>query len=827
MATESSSRPVVPKKTFTKVKDEPLTVAERKHPLAECERCPLGRVGKYVPSKFPTGTNPTGLAFVGEAPAKNEIRQGEPFVGASGQLLNAVLSHYGVDRDNILLTNACSCHYPDSMKKLPSEAIDACKPRLLSELQEAGVDTVVTMGNSASAPLLPPEETKRGITKLRAGPPKRVPLGEVEVDLVTTFHPAYCLRSHGMFPLMLGDISKALHKERPILWYEPNIIVIDDVAEAYETMEKILTLNKGEGVVVDTESGRDKDTSFGRDEGPYGRVLCIGIGPTDPANEDTVYVFTDSVLGNSFHGTALREKLRELLNECGIIAQNGKYDIGVLMNYLEQDTAFPLLFDTMISSYVCYEVGGIHGLKYMGQELLGTPDWDSEIKPYISKDQGYATIPRDMLYRYNAFDVHVTRILKGYFQNLVEENGLTKLNNWLTRRVSKMLTLVESRGMGFDLQRSEQLAAQLEIEIAEYEEKLPFNPRSPKQVTEWLQEHMPMVGNPPTPFRVESTDVDHVKELLSHRRTPDEVKETLRILLEARGVSKVNGTYVVGLQKRITAAGRIHTSYLIHGTTTGRLSSRGPNLQNIPRSGPVKEQFIPRPGHVMVGLDFAQAELRVLTWLAQDEGLRAIFADPDQDLFTELCIRMIPGFLEMSKDEKKRVRTLIKTFAYGVSYGRTAEGIASDPDFGMSVSEAQKQMDLFNQAIPAVKDFQADVVRRIHRGEDLVNPFGRHRRFYLITDANRTSVENEAMAYLPQSTASDIGLEAAYRISEQGIYLVNLVHDALYAEALPDEVDDVIALMDKIMVETGEEICGGGYVKFRTDAKIGARWSDV
>jgi DNA polymerase I-like protein with 3'-5' exonuclease and polymerase domains len=88
-------------------------------------------------------------------------------------------------------------------------------------------------------------------------------------------------------------------------------------------------------------------------------------------------------------------------------------------------------------------------------------------------------------------------------------------------------------------------------------------------------------------------------------------------------------------------------------------------------------------------------------------------------------------------------------------------------------------------------------------------------------------VENEAMAYLPQSTASDIGLEAAARISEEGVYLVNLVHDALYAEALPDEVDEVIALMDRIMVETGEEICGGGYVKFKTDAKIGERWSDV
>lgn len=806
-----------PKKKFNDVATGPLTRDERKHPLAECERCPLGRVGKFVPSRFPEGTNPTGLAFVGEAPAKNEIRQGEPFVGPSGKLLNAVLGHYGVDRDNVLLTNACLCHYPDSMKNLPSEAIDACRPRLLHELLEAQVDTVVTMGNSASTPLLPKEESKRGITKLRAGPPKRIK-DPIDVELVATFHPAYCLRSQGMFPLMLGDISKALHKERPILWYEPVIEVVDNPYTAIQIMKDIINLNRGEGVVVDTESGRDKDTSFGRDDGPYGRVLCVGIGPTDPAFGDTVYVFTDQCFGDYDRGWQVREKLSELLNVCGIIAQNGKYDVGVLMNYLNQEEPFPLLFDTMLASYVCYEVGGIHGLKYMGQELLGTPDWDSVIKPYITKDQGYATIPRDMLYQYNAYDVHVTRILKGYFSNLIEENGLNQLNTWLTNRVSKMLTLVESRGMGFDLARSQELGAQLEIEIARLEEQLPFNPRSPKQVSEWLGANG---------VKVESTDVDHVKVLLDSRRTPDHVKGILSLLLEARGVSKLKGTYVDGVQKRLTTAGRVHTSYLIHGTTTGRLSSRGPNLQNIPRSGPVKEQFIPRPGHLLVGLDFAQAELRVLTYLARDEGMRALFNDPEQDIFTELCYRMLPGFGDMSKDDKKAARTLIKTFAYGVSYGRTAAGIAADPDFHMSVPQAQAQMDLFNDGIPAIKEFQADVVRRIHRGEDLVNPFGRHRRFFLITDANRTSVENEAMAYLPQSTASDIGLEAACRISDQGVYLVNLVHDALYAEAKPDEVDDVIALMDKIMVDTGEEYCGNGYVKFKTDAKIGERWSDV
>ena len=746
-------------------------------------------------------------------------------MGASGQLLNAVLAKYGVDRGSVLLTNAASCHYPNSMKDLPKEAIECCRPRLIHDLEVAGIHTVVAMGNSAVAPFLPKEQTKKGITKLRVGPPKIIALeNSIPIELVPTFHPAYCLRSHGMFPLMLSDFVKAINKKRIGSWYEPTYEVITRPLEANALMDEIIRLNKGSGVVVDTESGRDKDVSFGRDDGLFGRVLCIGIGPTDVSHEHHVYVFADSCFGiddvtDDDLTVANKLKMVKLLCECGVIAQNGKYDAGVLMSYLDHPVPFPLVDDTMLASYACYEVRGIHGLDYMGQELLGSPDWKDEVKEYITKEEGYGAIPRDILNRYNAYDVHATRLLKSYFRNLISSKGLDEFYSWLIGTVSPMLTIVERNGMGWDHERSKEIEAALTKEIDLYEELLPFNPRSPKQVTEWLEENK---------ILTDSTDEAHIKLLLEqpdHKVKPD-VKEILNTILKARGVSKLRGTYVTGPDEKATADGRIHTTYLIHGSTTGRLSSRGPNLQNIPRAGVIKEQFVSDPRRLLIALDYAQAELRVLTWLAKEETLRDLFADTTKDLFVELCLQMIPGFAEMSKDDKTEIRTLIKTFAYGVSYGRTAEGIAADPDFHMTVDAARKQMELFNARIPKIKAFQAEVVERVHRGEDLVNPFGRHRRFYLITPANVREVENEAMAFLPQSTASDIGLEAAARCTKEGVFVVNLVHDALYAEASPDEVDDVVALMNKIMVETGEEITEG-YVPFRTDAKVGKRWSEL
>src|SRR3954469_14692222 len=117
----------------------------RKHPTANCEDCPLRERGRMVPSLYPSpslhsvpmdsnGDSQPTLAFIGEAPGRNEIAKQEVFIGVSGQLLNAVLDAYNVKREEVFLGNATLCHYPDSMKNLPEEAIAACRPRLMEEL---------------------------------------------------------------------------------------------------------------------------------------------------------------------------------------------------------------------------------------------------------------------------------------------------------------------------------------------------------------------------------------------------------------------------------------------------------------------------------------------------------------------------------------------------------------------------------------------------------------------------------------------------------------------------------------------------------------------
>jgi len=185
---------------------------------------------------------------------------------------------------------------------------------------------------------------------------------------------------------------------------------------------------------------------------------------------------------------------------------------------------------------------------------------------------------------------------------------------------------------------------------------------------------------------------------------------------------------------------------------------------------------------------------------------------------------------ELSSAEKPgepSIRTLVKTFAYGIAYGRTAAGIAGDPQFNMDVRVAQRHMNVFEKTIPSIISFLEGAADKACRGEALITPFGRHRRFHLVTPQNKHAVRNEAKSFYAQSIASDIVLEAACRLTyDHKVFIVNLVHDAIYADVPKDEAEEVRDLIARVMVEVGEEVTEG-YVRFAAEGKIGRSWADV
>jgi hypothetical protein len=220
--------------------------------------------------------------------------------------------------------------------------------------------------------------------------------------------------------------------------------------------------------------------------------------------------------------------------------------------------------------------------------------------------------------------------------------------------------------------------------------------------------------------------------------------------------------------------------------------------------------------------DFKQAEGRVIAYLAQDEYLRQVFNNSKIDIFDELSNQLY-GVGNWRK-EVERIRT--KAFFYGLSYGREAYSIAME--FGLSVSEAERRMQEFLSLIPATAAWQKATRDEVLAGKDLITPFGRRRRFWLITEHNKKDILNEALSFLPQSTSSDICLDALIHIRPRlrGIGFVRLtIHDALVAECHESRREEVTGIMTEEMMAAGERFTN--YVPFPVDVSYGKTWGDL
>lgn len=870
--------------------DLPSPTVVRKHPLAECERCPLYDRGKHVPSEPPTGEG-NGLAFIGESPGHKEKLKGRPFIGPSGRLLERVMLQHGIERSASLLTNAALCNYADDDKASLPGAIDACRPRLLADLAQSNVTTAVTLGNSAVSSVY---ETKVGITKLRGGEAKDSTFVD-GLKVVPTFHPAAALRNQGLFPLILQDVAKVVPKVAT--WVEPLTTVIED---KWEALQFLKTNQTKYPVIVDVETGTEKEQGFNRTT----NLLCVGLGSTAPNHGNSVVVIGRPAI----YSRKVQKALIRLLSRTNVICQNGKFDVYILSLINHENLPLWLEFDTMLASYSFNENPGTHSLDYMGVEYLGTPNWKDAVKPYLVKhkypadvvqaardhliewlagteddeypeefpfkadivkraphpkaceaaakemgviefklegqkyanrirwrfpkeavllsppdaDGSYASIPAPILHKYNSFDVQVTRMLYFLFKAQQEEKGLTELNKHLMV-MSNALMRPERHGLKVDYEQN----ARLYDEFTEHIDSLDdftFNVGSWQQ----LRKHFLDTWG----LQMKSTDEDHLTELMNNPRTPDDISKFCAKVLEYRGWVKLRSTYVTSIRTLALANNDVVLpTFKIDQATTGRLASRNPNVQNMPRRFDIKKQFIPSsPDRIFVYADYSQLELRVMCWLADDTVMRDLFNDPTRDVFDELT----PAVYGMTKEEfyalkdadpvrANEMRVVIKSFAYGIAYGRTAHGIAQDPKLNITVKEASARMSAFQKQIPAIMDFMSKVVRDIHKGKDLVNVFGRRRRFHLITNQNRHDLEKQAMAYLPQSTASDICVTALSRLPSW-MDPRNIIHDAILCEAPREEADIHLKTLIRVMTETAEEVTGG-YVSFGADGSMGEDWS--
>jgi DNA polymerase-1 len=377
---------------------------------------------------------------------------------------------------------------------------------------------------------------------------------------------------------------------------------------------------------------------------------------------------------------------------------------------------------------------------------------------------------------------------------------------------------MEREGMLVDQEVLRRLAVDMGRDLLKLEERLfdavgeVFNPRSPQQVSKLLYTKLRL----PKPTRSKSETATD-EECLEFNRGRHEV---VPLMLEYRSGHKTYSTYVMGLESTIWYDGRVHATYLIHGAVS-RTSCTNPNIQNIPREGPIKDMFIAPEGWEILWLDFNQHEFRMVAVYSGDEWLKEVFAT-GHNLHKEMS-RVVYG-----DDYTEEDYVHAKMVNFGLLFGREAYSLSLQ--MGNSVPEAQDMINAFFERMSRVRTWQEEVVSGVFKGEDLISKLGRYRRFGIITHQNIKHVKNEILNFYPQATGSDTALMAGQAVQEEiadpsWLRPVAFVHDAIgyyIRKGNRGRIPDIIEVLERVPQEALNTD-----VTFKVDAKIGESWGSL
>ncbi len=490
------------------------------------------------------------------------------------------------------------------------------------------------------------------------------------------------------------------------------------------------------------------------------------------------------------------------------IGQNLKYDRGVLENYAIELKGIG--FDTMLESYVLNSVAGMgrHDMDSLAERHLShkTTTFE-EVAGKGKKQLTFNQIALEQAANYAAEDADVTLLLhQALWPQIEAEAKLKHVFTDIEMPLVPVLSRMERKGVLIDAkvlaEQSKEITARLgELEKLAYtlagEE---FNLASPKQLQVILFEKLQLPVVKKTPSGAPSTNEEVLEELAIDHELP-------KLLLEHRGLAKLKSTYTDKLPLMINPkTQRVHTSYHQAVTATGRLSSRDPNLQNIPvrtaEGRRIRQAFIARDGYKVVAADYSQIELRIMAHLSQDKGLLTAFAE-GKDIHRATAAEVFGVSLDEVTNDQRRSA---KAINFGLIYGMSAFGLARQ--LGISRSEAQRYMDLYFERYPGVLDYM-ERTRQQAAEQGYVETL-EGRRLYLpeINSRNgmrRKASEREAINAPMQGTAADIIKKAMITVDhwlqteKPHAEMLMQVHDELVFEVKESELESVKQQIQRLM----------------------------
>ena len=509
--------------------------------------------------------------------------------------------------------------------------------------------------------------------------------------------------------------------------------------------------------------------------------------------------------------------------------QNIKYDMLVLARYGVDIKG--KMFDTMVAHYVL-QPELPHNMDALAEQYLGysTIKIEELIGPKGKKQKNMRDLPPGDVYEYACEDADVTLRLKNALHDELVRNDAIQLFEEVEMPLVRVLAAMELTGVRIDTETLRETSELFTLRMNKLEEEVfalageSFNLSSPKQVGEILFDKLKIDERAK---RTKTGQYVTSEEVLEKLRPRHEIVDRI---LNYRGLKKLTSTYVDSLPTLINpSTGKIHTSFNQTVTSTGRLSSSNPNLQNIPVRGDdgkeIRKAFIPEPGCTFFSADYSQIELRIMAHLSGDKHMIEAFLE-DDDIHASTAAKIYhKPIADVTRDERRKA----KTANFGIIYGISVFGLAER--LNVPRSEARELIDGYFATYPRVREYMDESIERARR-QGYIETLLRRRRY--LPDINsrnaivRGYAERNAINAPIQGSAADIIKIAMVRIYNRFISenlrstMMLQVHDELNFSVVPEERE----IVEQIVIHEMENAYSLS-VPLKADCGWGANWLEA
>jgi len=608
--------------------------------------------------------------------------------------------------------------------------------------------------------------------------------------VIGTHDPMMVMRSWELCPLVLFDFTKARKESifSELRYREPELITVDSVEEARWLLEQLRTANTMVAFDIETDPEVNALTAIG---------FCNSADCAFTIPFDNRFTIVEQGQLVELIKTFLESSVPK-------IAQNAQFDVLWLREMLKIHTT-NLVLDTMVAHDVCYTE--------IPKKLAVLASIYTDV-PY------YKNLFRESgaLYKYNALDCIATfRAATALFKEM-DDMGVRKFYYMIPHPLLDPLMDMQERGVRVDLVAREEAKKEvnhlIDLTLMTLNKEVGYdvNVNSSKQMCHLLYDELKL----PKQINKQTGSVtanEKALEALSKKVT----NPIFELVLEARGHMKVLSTY---LEMPLGKDERMHTGYVIGGTTTGRLSSKrslfysGGNLQNVPK-GVCRRMFIPDEGKVFIDADLSQAEARIVALISGEMNMQQVFKSGG-DIHTQNAARIFGVSADsVTPDQRQLAKKMVHALNYGLGYKSFAGHCR------VSLSESKQLIEKYFTAFPMIRQWHMRTENELRKNRTLTNLFGRKRIFF---GRWGDDLFREAYAYIPQSTIGDllnlILIRVFNTVKVLGIdaQILLQVHDSIVVQCKPEDVKRVVAVMHE-----ANDFNQDGIV-IPLEAKVGPNW---